>query len=344
MRASSTPAPIVVAERYEVVRCLGAGTQAHVFLVFDHEEGRSLALKTTASPHDDLQAWDLLREANLMGRLAHPCVVQLLDLLEVAGGPALLLELAPGGSVREWMERFGILSAGAALGVSLECASALEHAHRNAVVHRDVKPGNLVIRADGSVALADFGIASCALRPRRSAPGVVMGSPGFMAPEQRGGRGTVDARADVYGLGATLYRMCTGRRVKRLYRFIDEPQLLDPLPELVAALVAGCCRFDPAERFQTMSEVRDRIDAAVARLPPPERGIAGLCDPRGASRARVPRNSAPVDQLRRRLEAHRGPTLTPAPMPVRRRAASPSPVALRRSPPPSRGASGAHRT
>jgi serine/threonine-protein kinase len=130
-----------------------------------------------------------------------------------------------------------------------------------------------------------------------------MGSPGFMAPEQRGMRDvTVDARADVYGLGATLYRMCTGRRERRLYRCSEERHLLEDLPDPVAELVEGCCRFAPEDRLQTMTEVRERVARALPEVPSAPRPITGLCDPRGASRTTLTSCAASIDELRRRLE------------------------------------------
>ena len=257
----------ILGDRYEILETLGAGRQATIYLAYDHVGGRSVAVKTDALIGDGRpSASD--HEAYVLGGMDHPGVVRLLDTVEVGGALGLVLELAAGGSVRDWMRRHGPLDPVSALEIALQVASAAEHVHARGVLHRDLKPANVLVRSDGTVVLADFGVARD-LAHGGGETGV--GTPNFMAPEQQLGLCEVDLRCDVYGLGATLHRMLTNRAEPWLFRCGRAPHLLRGVPAPVGAVVASCCRPDPRDRPADMAAVRGRLVEALRAVAPTRR-------------------------------------------------------------------------
>jgi hypothetical protein len=270
--------------RWEVEAELGRGAAGSVHRVRD-DAGRLAALKLlrgaqTASPTARAR---FLREAELLGRFRHPGVVSLLDAGEHEGAPYLVVELAEGGTLAERVARDGPFPENVAAELVAAVAAALDHAHREGIVHRDVKPENVLLGADGAPRLADFGLARD-LDPeasRLSASGMILGTPTFMAPEQ--GRGeAAGPPADVYGLGGLLFVALTGRATHKgddllgLLRDAQAPRtppsrLRPGLAPALDALCLRCLAHAPAER-PTAAEVGQALAAFLGGAPPDRPG------------------------------------------------------------------------
>lgn len=207
--------------RYRVERVLGHGGMAVVYLAHDEELQRDVAIKVLA----DHLAGDgdfrrrFLREARVASRLSHPNVVGVYDAGESDGRPYIVMEYVSGHTLAEKEERTpeGVVV------LALQACAGLEHAHAAGLVHRDVKPANLLLREDGVLKIADFGIARAAEHTQLTQLGTVLGTAAYLAPEQAAGEEVTKA-ADIYSLGAVVYELLTGR----------PPYEFDSLPELVS--------------------------------------------------------------------------------------------------------------
>ncbi|HEY7074827.1 MAG TPA: AAA family ATPase [Solirubrobacteraceae bacterium] len=251
-----------MAGRYMVQRLLGRGGAKEVWLAHDLALDRPVAL---ARVHGGADARQRLRhEARLTARLGgHRHIVTVHDVFEHDGAPWLVARYMSGGSLADRLARApgGRLGLDEALRTAREVADALAHAHAQGIVHRDVKPDNVWLDAEGEAALGDFGVASA---PELGAPEAMpVGTPLYMAPEQAAGR-PATPRGDVYGLGATLQELLAGDRRAPLPA--DVPA---PVAELLSSLLAA----DPAQRPPDAAAARDALDAVAGgpgRAAPPE--------------------------------------------------------------------------
>lgn len=259
-----------VARRYELVRPLGHGAMATVDLAHDVELDRPVALKRLAenlARDEDLQR-RFIREARLAARLAHPNVVRVFDVGEDDGRPFIAMEYVEGETLAELVARRGRVSAAEAATLGMQICAGLAAAHAAGLVHRDVKPQNLLLGADGVLKLGDFGIAAGQEGTRLTLAGTVLGTAGYLAPEQARGE-QVTAAADIYAIGAVLYELLTGEPARTADSLAElgsaegfrPPDLAarapDVPPELVAAVTA-CLSFRPEDRPPSA--------AALARL------------------------------------------------------------------------------
>ena len=196
--------------KYEILETIAAGGQGTVYRARDTDSGDVVALKVMHPGHTgEVQYLEALRrEANLASRLDHPNIVKVFD-FQVEGGTAYVaLEYVP-GVLRTEMQPGTPISPGRAVELAIQVSSALAHAHQHGVVHRDIKPQNILITEDGTVKVTDFGIARAMASSSIIRQTGVMGTPHYMSPEQWQG-GAIDGRADVYSLGIVLYEMLTG--------------------------------------------------------------------------------------------------------------------------------------
>jgi serine/threonine-protein kinase len=249
-----------VARRYELVRPLGHGAMATVDLAHDAELDRPVALKRLAEnlARDEELRRRFLREARLAARLSHPNVVRVFDVGEDDGRPFIAMEYVEGETLADLVARRGRLSAGEAAMLGLQACAGLAAVHAAGLVHRDVKPQNLLLGQDGLLKLGDFGIALGREGTRLTLAGTILGTAGYLAPEQARGE-QVTAAADIYAVGAVLYELLTGEPVRSTGSLAElgaedgfhPPDLAARVPEAPAALVGAvsvCLSVRPEDR------------------------------------------------------------------------------------------------
>ncbi len=278
----------VVDQKYKVLALLGRGGMGAVYLAHHLRLNKNVALKTfvSASLSDDIRL-RFKREAQSIAKLQQKNIVQIFDFGVADGGlPYYTMEHLDGESVSERLERKGVLDAEEALYVFSELCQGLAYCHKNGVIHRDIKPGNIFLELRSStndsiaaVKLVDFGIVTLtdnAVLPNQklTAAGTVFGSPLYMSPEQSMGR-PVDARADIYSSGCALFEMLTGkppfRAASALATMLCHQEVLAPslasvrgdrdYPQWLEALVARLLTKDPSHRLQSMDEALDIISS-----------------------------------------------------------------------------------
>ena len=198
--------------RYRLERPLGHGGMASVHLARDTELDRPVAVKLLAEnlSGDESVHRRFVREARLAARLSHPNVVSVFDAGEDGGRPYIVMEYVDGENLAELLARRGRIPPDEARGLALQAAQGLAHAHAAGLVHRDVKPQNLILRRDGTLKVADFGIARAAEATALTQAGTVLGTAAYLSPEQALGEEVTPA-TDVYSLGVVLYELLTGR-------------------------------------------------------------------------------------------------------------------------------------
>jgi serine/threonine protein kinase len=256
--------------RYRVERPLGHGGMAEVYLAHDEELRRQVAVKVLAGDGSFRERF--LREARLSGRLSHANVVKVYDAGESDGRPFIVMEYVPGRTVADC----GKLPAGEAVSLMLQACAGLQHAHDAGLVHRDVKPANLLLRDDGVLKITDFGIARALESTRLTQVGTVLGTAAYLAPEQAAGE-EVTAAADIYSLGAVLYELLTGRppfelesladlAVKQSGGAITPVRELEPsVPEALEAAVMHSLAREP--QFRPASAAAFAQELGVTELP-----------------------------------------------------------------------------
>lgn len=264
-------APTRVAERYELVRPLGHGAMATVDLVHDMELDRPVALKRLAenlARDADLRR-RFVREARLAARLSHPNVVRIFDVGEDGGRPFIAMEYVEGETLAELLASRGRLPPAEVARLGVQICAALAAAHAAGLVHRDVKPQNLILGRDGALRLGDFGIAVGHGGTQLTLAGTVLGTAGYLAPEQARGE-QVTAAADIYAAGAVLYELLTGEPARGAVSLAElgaeggflPPDLARRVPdapdELVAAVLA-CLSARPEERPPSAAELARRL-------------------------------------------------------------------------------------
>ena len=300
--------PELVADRYQVGRELGRGGMACVYLARDIKHGRDVALKVIRPELSISLAHErFLREIEIAARLRHPNIVPLYDSGEVDGKLYFVMPYEEGPSLGARLEKEGALPLADGLSILRDVGRALAYAHEHGVVHRDVKPDNVMLSGDAAV-VTDFGIAkavSAALGDSQGATltqtGSSVGTPAYIAPEQATGDPSTDHRADIYSFGCLAYAVLTGQppfdgqtahQVIAAHLTTTPRPLSDVRPELpaaVAALVARCLEKDPGARPQSAREILSALDGTAMLEPgrPSAPALAAIdAAPSEASRAR----------------------------------------------------------
>jgi serine/threonine-protein kinase len=259
-----------LAGRYALERKLGAGGMAVVYLAHDVRHNRKVAIKVM---HPDLAAVvgadRFLREIQTTANLQHPHILPLFDSGLVEGTVFYVMPYLEGESLRARLAREVQLPVADALRITAEVAAGLDYAHRHGVIHRDIKPDNVLFQ-DGRAVLADFGIALAqstdGTRIRMTEAGVSVGSPSYMSPEQAAGQQNLDPRTDIYSLGVMLYEMLagqrpfTGRTPQAIFSKVmseDSPPVVrhrKAVPPHVDAAISRALEKLPADRWQTVAE------------------------------------------------------------------------------------------
>jgi serine/threonine protein kinase len=270
---------------YEVVGAIGEGGMGEVYRARDTRLGREVALKVlpAALAEDPGRRARFEREAQIVATLSHPNIVSLFDTGTHDGRLFVVMELLEGETLRDRLAK-GTLPIRKTVEIAIQIARGLSAAHEKGLVHRDLKPANIFLVADGQVKILDFGLARQAaladITETRTAdamtdPGTVMGTIGYMAPEQVRGE-NVDARCDLFAFGAVLYEMLSGRRAfqrdtaaETMTAILreDPPELRDSrsgLPPALERIVSHCLEKNPIERFQTARDIAFALDSLSA--------------------------------------------------------------------------------
>jgi serine/threonine-protein kinase len=255
-------------ERYLIEKELGRGGMGVVYLAKDKQLERPVALKFLGTLVDNNEEYRqrFVREAKTAAKVNHPNIVQVYDISASEGKAYIAMEYVQGTSLFQYVQKKGKLVPREALNYMAQACSALYAMHSLGIVHRDIKPDNILIAKGGTVKLMDFGLAK-ADDNRITKSNVVMGTPCYMAPEQALGK-DVDARADIYALGLVLYEMLTGKVVFRdgdiLTRQITEmpPKLSEIEPGIAPEIdefAYKCIQKDPKDRFENCKKVVEEI-------------------------------------------------------------------------------------
>jgi eukaryotic-like serine/threonine-protein kinase len=304
----------VVDNRYSIVSALGGGGMAKVYLAHDEILDRDVALKVLREQfaEDEEFVERFKREAQSAAALSHPNIVQVYDRGKAGDGASYIaMEYVPGGTLKEHISWSGLLDPEAAVSLALQIAEALSAAHERGIVHRDIKPQNVLVTATGDVKVADFGIARAASAATISQRSVVLGTASYMSPEQAMGK-PATPRSDLYSLGVLLYEMLTGElpytaenpvavSMKHVGEPVRPPRELNPeIPEELDVLVTKLLAKDPEARYESAAELAEDLRRLRGGLPPIiAREDAGATRVASQATAPVPPAAARVRDRRR---------------------------------------------
>ena len=266
--------------RYRVLGRLGVGGMATVYLAEDSSLGRKVALKVMAERYaeDGEFVERFRREAQAAARLNHPNIIAVYDRGEANGRPYIAMEYLQGRTLKQVIQKDGPLPAERAIAIAMQVLAGLRYAHEHGVVHRDVKPHNVLVGDDGRIKVTDFGIAHAG-DPQMTEVGSIVGTAQYLSPEQARGR-SVGPQTDIYSLGVVLYEMLAGRVpfegdssvAIAMQHVSDEPpplRSLAPLvPESLALVVAHAMLKDPTQRYSSADEFAADLDRVRRGLVP----------------------------------------------------------------------------
>ena len=263
--------------RYTIMKRLGSGGMAHVYLARHVTIGRPLVIKVLHKmlAQEEEMRLRFRREAESAARLVHPFVCAIADMGTAGELDFLVMPYYAGGSLADLLGRQKIVPAPRAAAIGVQVACALDYAHRHGVVHRDIKPDNILFDEDGNVALTDFGIATARFHGRLTASGRAMGTPHYMSPEQAMGT-LVDGRSDLYAVGLLLYEMVLGRPpfdgedsyavgYKHVHEVPVAPDQVNPnVPVALSSIIMKCLAKPPVDRFDRGFDLADALVGFLA--------------------------------------------------------------------------------
>ena len=268
--------------RYEVIGELGQGAMGIVYKAKDPLIDRTVAIKTISlnlalEEKEEYEA-RFYQEAKAAGRLNHPNIVTIYDVGKTDDVAYIAMEFLQGRELRDVLNETPLLPLDQALDIVVQVAQGLDYAHEYGIVHRDVKPANIMVVRDGHVKITDFGIARMASTSVRTQTGMVLGSPKYMSPEQVMGK-QIDNRSDIFSLGVMLYEMLTGQVPFNgeninaiMYQIMNAvpppPNTLNPaLPEMLNFIVAKALAKAPDDRYGDAGELAEDLRACRASVP-----------------------------------------------------------------------------
>ncbi len=265
---------MTVADRYEVLEKIGTGGMSDVYKAKDHKLNRFVAVKVLKQEFSENK--DFLQkfrsEAQSAAGLMHPNIVNVYDVGEESGSHFIVMELVEGITLKKYIEKKARLSVREAVSIAIQVAQGIEAAHNNHIIHRDIKPQNVIISMDGKVKVTDFGIAKAATS--NTITSNVMGSVHYTSPEQVRG-GFSDEKSDIYSLGITLFEMLTGRvpfngdttvavAIKHIQEQMPSPRDFVPeIPVSLEKIVLKCTQKSPDRRYQSAPELIEDLKRSL---------------------------------------------------------------------------------
>ncbi len=283
---------------YEIIGKLGEGGLGVVYKARQLSMGRVVALKVLHERWvtDDEFRKRFLVEARLVGRLSHPNLIQVIDVGRYKSTLYFSMEFVDGEPVDATVDRDGRMDLQSTVSIAIQVAGALEYLHQRRIVHRDVKPGNIMVTKAGIAKLGDFGFVKSSLESVLSTEGEVLGTPDYISPEAARGEKNLDFRSDLYSLGTTLYHMLTGNppfggSVSDVMdqHIKDEPKpiqsVVKDLPPEMARVVERLMKKKPGDRYQNFADLLNDLDE-VRRLAKTEVPSTGMPSPSVVTMAR----------------------------------------------------------
>ncbi len=274
----------VFAGRYQIIEVLGKGGMGKVYRALDKKLNEEVALKLVrpeiASDKKTLERFS--NELKIARKIAHKNVGRMYELMEEKGTHFITMEYVPGEDLKSFIKRAETLSAGKAISIAKQICEGLAEAHELGVVHRDLKPQNIMIDKEGNSRIMDFGIARSLKAKGITDAGVMIGTPAYMSPEQDDAKET-DQRSDIYPLGVILYEMVTGRvpfegapplrvAVKQKTETPEDPRKLNSqIPEDLSRVILRCIEKDKEKRYQSAGELRSELSNIEKGIPTTER-------------------------------------------------------------------------
>ena len=331
----------ILGGRYRLLELLGQGGMAKIYRARDAQLERDVAVKLLR-PEFGRDPGFLARfrdEARAAASLSHPNIVAVHDFGEDASGPYIVMELVEGQDLASIIRDNGALAPRQAARVSAEVAKALHAAHVRGIVHRDVKPSNVLVGRDGRVKVADFGIARALAESQLTLPGTTMGSVHYFSPEQARGE-PATAASDIYALGIVLFESLTGQRpfsgdgsaavaLARLTVTPPRPSALRPgVPPTLDAIVARAMALEPSQRYASADAMAAALEAFLAGAGERPAAVAGAAAIAGAAAAAGSARTVAA------VSARPNPPVPYPPEAYARSAARPAPVSTRSAPPP----------
>ena len=265
---------MVIGDRYEILESIGAGGMSDVYKAKDNKLNRFVALKVLKKEFSENKEFvsKFRTEAQAAAGLEHQNIVNVYDVGEEDGVYYIVMELVEGITLKRYIEKKQRLSVKESVSIAIQISMGLEAAHNNQIVHRDIKPQNIMISKDGKVKVTDFGIAKAT--SSNTITSNVMGSVHYASPEQARG-GFSDAKSDIYSLGITLFEMLTGRvpfngetavaiAIMQIQNEMPSPRKYVPeIPVSVEQIVLKCCQKSPDRRYQTMGELVEDLKKSL---------------------------------------------------------------------------------
>ena len=254
----------MIGDRYEVLERIGMGGMSDVYKAKDHKLNRHVAVKVLKQEFSENTNFvsKFRVEAQAAASLMHPNIVNVYDVGEDNGVYYIVMELVDGITLKKYIEKKARLSVREALSIAIQACMGIEAAHNNHIIHRDIKPQNIIISKDGKVKVTDFGIAKAATS--NTITSNVMGSVHYTSPEQARG-GYIDEKSDIYSMGITLFEMLTGRvpfngettvaiAIKHIQEEMPSPREYVPeIPVCVEQIVLKCTQKSPDRRYHSMA-------------------------------------------------------------------------------------------
>lgn len=303
---------MIIGDRYEILEKIGTGGMSDVYKAKDHKLNRFVAAKVLKQEFSENANFvsKFRIEAQAAAGLMHPNVVNVYDVGEEGGIYYIVMELVEGITLKKYIEKKARLSVKEAISIAIQISMGIEAAHNNHIIHRDIKPQNVIISKEGKVKVTDFGIAKAATS--NTITSNVMGSVHYTSPEQARG-GYSDEKSDIYSLGITLFEMLTGRvpfngettvaiAIKHIQEELPSPRdFVAEIPISVEQIVFKCCQKSPDRRYQSMGELIVDLKRSLMN---PDEDFVRVSDPDedGATKAVSDRDMVSIKQRVRERE------------------------------------------